>query len=118
MILNLLNLSIVAMAVWRVANLIANEEGPFRMFLRLRMWAIHVRSRFLHNFGFPRLLHCEWCNSIWIASAAVWLFDVDIPVRIVLVFALSGYAIVIKYLVHTLQNLCEVLDNIKNGGDL
>lgn len=76
-----------AFAVWRVTHLLAAEDGPFQVFVRLRRAA---GSGFLGE-----LLDCFQCLSLWVAApAAVWAGQTW-PDRIVLWLAWSGGAILL-----------------------
>jgi hypothetical protein len=74
----LTDLVLTALAAWRLASLLAQEDGPFAMFARLRHWA-GVRSVVTRDAqGNPQAtrvaqntlaegLTCVWCTSIWTA---------------------------------------------------
>src|SRR5688572_13956914 len=93
----------LALAAWRLASLIANEEGPWQMFRRLRQRAEQWchSYRFCRELGLNELFSCEWCNSIWIGAALTLLyFWIGEPLLyIALPLALSTAVIVIKYVV-------------------
>jgi hypothetical protein len=48
------------LAVYRAAKMIATEEGPFSLFLKLR-------NRFLGDSWIDRGLHCPLCVGFWLA---------------------------------------------------
>ena len=50
---------IAVLATWRVAHLIAREDGPFDSIVKLRMRA--------GNGLVGRLMDCPYCLSLWIA---------------------------------------------------
>ncbi|MCD6290044.1 MAG: hypothetical protein J7M34_06020 [Anaerolineae bacterium] len=68
-----------ALAAWRLASLLVNEDGPWAMFSQLRYWAglrsVAVRgedgrlrvSRVASN-TWAEGLSCVWCVSVWIAA--------------------------------------------------
>jgi len=69
---------ILALATWRIANLLTYEDGPFAAFERLR-YRLGVRhddyGRHAKN-ELARGLLCLWCNSVWVGVAltvAYWL---------------------------------------------
>ena len=105
----------LALAAWRLASLIANEEGPWQMFKRLRQRAEHWchNYRFCRELGLNELFACEWCNSIWIgASLTLLYFWVgESLLYVVLPLALSTVVIVIKYVVQLLQSGHRYLEN-------
>ena len=72
------------LAVWRLAHLLACEDGPFDTVYKFRRWS---------GDGFlGRLLDCFYCLSLWVAVPfAVWLAD-GWFVGVVIWLALSGAA--------------------------
>jgi hypothetical protein len=61
-----LRLTLAVLATWRVAQLVAREDGPFDVILRLRARA--------GNGVVGRLMDCPYCLSLWIAAPwAVWI---------------------------------------------
>jgi hypothetical protein len=97
----------LALAAWRFASLIANEEGPWRIFLKIRRFAAHLCKRFVacEKFGLYELLNCEWCNSVWIGVGLtlLYLWIGNVILYVTLPFALSTVVIVIKYVVQALK---------------
>ena len=97
----------LSLAAWRLASLIANEDGPWMMFKRFRQRAEQwcKRYRFCRELGLYELITCEWCNSIWIGigltSLYLWIGETILYVALPL--ALSTVAIIIKYVVQLLQ---------------
>jgi hypothetical protein len=74
------SLIILALATWRLTSLLVNEDGPFKMFYRLREWAgvIHNGNGDVigcENSLFAGLLSCFWCTSVWIAIILSALFS-------------------------------------------
>lgn len=49
-----------ALATWRLTHLLALEDGPWDLVLRLRLA--------LGNSGWGRLLDCFYCLSLWVAA--------------------------------------------------
>jgi hypothetical protein len=72
------------LAVWRIAHLIAREDGPFDIVVR-------VRSKVGHGF-FGSLLDCFLCLSLWVSAPFAWLVAGGWIDRIVAWLALSGAA--------------------------
>ena len=103
----------LSLAAWRLASLIANEEGPWFMFKRLRQraeqWCNHYR--FCRELGLYELVTCEWCNSIWIGAAltVLYLWMGDSILYLALPLAFSTVAIIIKYVVQILQTAQQFL---------
>lgn len=76
------------LATWRVAHLLAHEDGPFDAVLRLRVA--------LGNGVWGRLLDCFHCVSVWVA-APIALAVARGPVEWLLAWlALSGSACLLE----------------------
>ena len=97
----------LSLAAWRLASLVANEDGPWMVFKRLRQTAEAwcKRYRFCSELGLYELVSCEWCNSIWIGAGLtllyLWIGEAILYLAVPL--ALSTVAIIIKYVVQLLQ---------------
>lgn len=106
--MSILEVAILALATWRLASLIANEDGPFEIFALLRTF-VGVRYTTVEKsqspilpipYGtneFAKMLLCVWCNSIWIGAAvalAYW-YNPHFTTWACLPLALSALAIVI-----------------------
>jgi hypothetical protein len=97
----------LSLAAWRLASLVANEEGPWMMFKRLRT----VAERWCNNYKFCRefnlyeMVTCEWCNSVWIGIilTALYLWLGKSILYGALPLALSTVVIIIKHIVQLLQ---------------
>jgi hypothetical protein len=105
---------ILALAAWRLASLVANEDGPWMIFKRFRQraeeWCQHYK--FCRELGLHELVTCEWCNSIWIGAGVtlLYLWSGEAMLYLSLPFALSTVVIVIKYLVEFLQAAQKFLE--------
>ena len=108
----------LSLAAWRLASLLANEDGPWMVFKRLRQrgeqWC--KQYRFCRELGLSDLISCEWCNSIWIGAGLTLLYlrIGDSIFYLALPFALSTIVIIIKYLVQFLQSAHQFLENSNN----
>ena len=106
----------LSLAAWRLASLVANEDGPWMMFKRLRQRAEQwcQQYRFCRELGLYELVTCEWCNSIWIGVGltALYLSIGETIFYVALPFALSTVAIIIKYVVQLLQTAQQFLDTL------
>jgi hypothetical protein len=117
-----LDLLLLVFATWRLANLTANENGPFYMFKTLRSKAMRaeVRSRrkngFLYRFHVTELLNCEFCNSVWFGTffAVVYLIAPAVALALAFPLALSTGAILIKKVVFVLGGIDTRLDQLNN----
>jgi len=59
---------ILAMATWRLSNLLVNEDGPGNMFARLRNLA-GVQEHFdVQPNTVAGVFACIWCMSIWVGA--------------------------------------------------
>lgn len=111
-------LLLLALATWRLSSLLVSEDGPWRMFRRIRRWARAGEwsqkgmdgnrlcpaevQEVMMNAGRPEgffsgLLSCIWCTSVWVAAGLTALYLIWPPgaVGFSLVFALSAAAIFI-----------------------
>jgi len=78
----------VVLACWRVAHLVAHEDGPFDVIVALR--------RAAGSGMLGRLMDCPYCLSLWIAAPfAGWLADTW-PAGIALWLAISGGACLLE----------------------
>jgi hypothetical protein len=97
----------LSLAAWRLASLIANEDGPWMMFKRLRAvaerWCNHYK--FCRELGLYELFSCEWCNSVWIGVilTALYLWIGESILYVALPLAFSTVVIIIKHVVQLLQ---------------
>jgi len=122
MSISILHLILLVFAVWRLANLLANEDGPFHMFktLRSRIARTEVKSRrkngLLSKLHLYEGVHCEYCNSIWFGSfyAATYLIAPNVALALALPLALSTGAILIKKVVFVLGGIDTYFDKQNN----
>jgi len=105
----------LSLAAWRLASLVANEDGPWMIFKRLRQRAEQwcQKYRFCNELGLYELFSCEWCNSIWIGAGLtlLYLWNGESILYIALPLALSTVVILIKYLVEFLQKANQTVDS-------
>lgn len=96
-------LLIFGLATWRIAHLLAAENGPFDVFLKIRKFfeIVHdeddnvvIRPK---NF-FAQVISCVWCNSIYIGTfwTVLFCFLGDFTLFLALPFALSAVAIMVE----------------------
>ena len=81
-------LIIGTLSVWRVTHLLAAEDGPWQVMVRLRRQA--------GEGFFAELLDCFYCLSIWIAAPVAWLIGEGWRERMLLWLALSAGAILLE----------------------
>src|SRR5215468_1500301 len=80
--------ALTVLATWRVTHLLAREDGPFDLVVRLR---VHLGPGFFGN-----LLDCFYCLSLWVAAPLAWLLGHTWLERVLLVLALSAGAILLE----------------------
>lgn len=73
-----------ALAVWRLSHLLACEDGPFDLVVRLRQRA--------GDSFFGKLMDCFYCVTVWIAIPFALLLAHDAVTGLVTWLALSGAA--------------------------
>ena len=79
-----LRLLLAALAVWRLTHLFTKEDGPWKVFLRLRE-------------AIPsQLFSCFYCLSLWIAMPFVWFTGGNAIEKVVTWLALSGAAVLLE----------------------
>jgi hypothetical protein len=91
---------VLGLATWRIASLLVDEPGPFRMFIRLRE-LVGITHDMDDNVavipdGFlPEMLSCLWCSSIWVGVVCVTIYMLFplVSFYLALPFALSALAI-------------------------
>lgn len=93
-------LVVFAMATWRLTSLFVHEDGPFKIFHRIREWAgvIHDKDGMPcgnNNSFFAGLLSCFWCTSVW-AAAIISVFSLDWTMYVPTLLCASAGAILIE----------------------
>lgn len=86
--MELVELVVALLAVWRVTHLFQAEDGPWDLSARLR--------RVSGNGAFAKLLDCFYCLSLWVAIPPAVLFAEDIAQGVLLWLALSGGAVIVQ----------------------
>lgn len=77
-------LTISALAVWRVTHLLAAEDGPWEIIVRIRLW--------LGTTIWGHLMDCFNCLSLWISIPLAFFVADGMLTRFVAWLALSGAA--------------------------
>jgi hypothetical protein len=88
---NIFDLIIAALAVWRVSNMVKREHGPWDIFIRIR--------EKLGDSMLGKLIDCPYCSSVWIAPM------VFIPGArfVVICLAISAMAIILEVTIGMLR---------------
>ncbi len=81
-------LIISVLAVWRVTHLLAAEDGPAGVIVRIR--------KKIGNGFWGRLLDCFYCLSLWTAAPFAYFAGESIRDRLTLWLALSAGAILLE----------------------
>ena len=88
---------VLGLAVWRVASIISNEEGPFDIFGRLRLWAgeYEVNNIRSATTWYGKGLTCIFCVSVWFGFLffGLYMLNASLGLYLALPFALSALAI-------------------------
>ena len=98
--LPLIDVVLLALATWRLSALLAYEDGPGRVFARIRRRMGVVYDPHGVPYGtnwLARGVVCPWCNSVWFGAfwaLAYWLMPWVVWVALPL--ALSAGAIIVQ----------------------
>ena len=76
------------LATWRIAHLLAYEDGPWDLLFRLRAW--------LGPTLWGKLIDCFNCISIWVAALFAPVLTVRFPEAALIWVALSGAACLLE----------------------
>ena len=77
-------LIVAILATWRLAHLVAREDGPFDIIVR-------IRARAGDGF-FGQLMDCPYCLSIWVAVPFAFTLANTVPAWFEAWLAISGGA--------------------------
>mgnify|MGYP000173939146 CR=1 FL=1 len=95
--------TLAVLACWRLAHMLAREDGPFDLLVRLRAW--------LGNSNLGRLMDCFYCLSVWMAIPLAFFVCQGTANRVVAWLAISGGACLIDKFTHeplAIQSLDEI----------
>lgn len=81
---------LVALATWRVCHLLAEEDGPADLVVRLRMR--------LGNSAAGRAMDCFYCLSLWMAAPLALLIVNDVVGFVLVWLSASGAACLLERL--------------------
>jgi hypothetical protein len=84
-------LIVAVLAVWRVCHLIAREDGPFDVIVKIRAG--------LGNGMLGRLMDCPHCLGLWIAAPFGWWVGSDAVERTVAWLAIAGGASLMEHFI-------------------
>ncbi len=104
-----------ALAVWRLAHLLVEEDGPFALLARLRWWAGlrtiaardaqgQMKVTRVATTTWAEGLTCVWCVSVW-AAAFFWLIGHDARLHAIRrILATSALAIAFQEMIAWLRS--------------
>jgi len=96
--MDIIDLIVYGLAIWRISSLFVNEAGPGNIFLKLREWAgIQFDGDMVPETFIAGVLSCTWCFSIWASFflTAFWLISPEWSLKLSVPFAFSGIAILL-----------------------
>jgi Protein of unknown function (DUF1360) len=97
-------LVIAILATWRVAHLVAREDGPFDIIVKLRVRA--------GNAPLGQLMDCPYCLSIWVALPFAFMIANTVIAWIAAWLAISGGASLLE---HALERRSGSSSSIDSG---
>jgi len=81
-------LIVAILATWRVSHLVAREDGPFDLILRMRARAGGGVA--------GRLMDCPYCLSLWVAAPVAAWWATGLGEGVLLWLAISGGACLVE----------------------
>lgn len=98
----MIEIATLALATWRLTSLLVYEDGPGKVFDRLRAWAgitYDEQNNATATTSLGEGLKCFWCTSVWCGTFWALLYLTTDTTWLALPFALSAAAILIDKLV-------------------
>ena len=101
--MDILKIMLLGMACWRLTSLISQEDGPFKVFRKLRELVgithyndgkvCEVPDKF-----WCELLSCPWCLSVWVAGGltVAYIFLPQVAIYFALWLSLSTVTIMVN----------------------
>ncbi len=80
--------ALCVLATWRLTHLLAREDGPGDVIVRIRAA--------LGNSWLGTMMDCFFCLSLWVAIPLTWGFDLNLPQSLLLWLAMSGAACLLE----------------------
>lgn len=79
----MIEIIIFGLATWRIASLLVNEEGPYNIFEKIRVWSgirhgLDGEIELVPPNLTAGILSCVWCCSIW-SAFGLWVFHAIFP---------------------------------------
>ncbi len=90
-----LRVALAILATWRLTHLLASEDGPWDVIVRLR--------RRVGDGVLGRLMDCFYCATLWIAAPFALVLGRDPVVCLVTWLSVSGGASLLERATHVLE---------------
>ena len=84
---------LAVLATWRVTHLLAEEDGPWDVIVRLRMLAGQSVA--------GQAMDCFYCLSLWISAPLALIVELDLHHWVLIWPALSGAACLLEQMTTT-----------------
>jgi hypothetical protein len=121
-IMTVFHFILISLAVWRLSNLFANEDGPFDMFKRFRILCDYLcnNNKLIGLSKVNEGLQCEWCNSIWFSSVICIIYQLEMKSMTIIelfitILAVSTMVIFLKYILEAIRSQNERPEEINNN---
>lgn len=88
-------LIIAVLAVYRLTQLVTEDEGPYNIFTRFRMFVGKNAYRSKHHKTFADGVNCPYCLGIWFSCIILLL-----PEKLRMILAISGGQSILQSLTH------------------
>lgn len=82
----LIQVILIGLAGWRLANMAVDEAGPFDLFERIRI-LIGLKPGEISGF-LPNLFSCLFCMSVWTTVISYGLWQIE-PIIVMVIAAMS-----------------------------
>ena len=82
---------ILALATWRITSLLVDEEGPWRVFSRMRVKCgvkYNEKNEQYATNELAKILMCVWCASIYVGAIVVLVY-IFVPASVYVFAALA-----------------------------
>lgn len=97
------------LAVWRVSQLLVRDDGPWKVFARLRRRA--------ESTAWEGLLSCIYCFSLWVAAPVAFALGDGWWEKLLAWPALSGAALIVDRLTRAASAARAEVEYLEEGDD-
>lgn len=113
-----LMIAIAVLGNWRISSLVSNENGPFHVFKKFRLFCLELckKNWFCKKLHLYELVECEWCNSVYFCGITIilWYFIGDIILLPLLWLALSACVIFLKFVIQNMEAVLKLLNKLSS----